>query len=104
MRKQNCWEHIGCGREMNGAKAEELGVCPAATEKRVDGMNGGVNGGRVCWAIAGTLCGGDASGTRAKDKGGCLRCDFYAQVHSEEGHSRVRAISVLRLLRAFPPP
>ncbi len=51
-----------CGREPSGSKAEALGVCPASTERKVDGANSGQNGGRVCWAIGGALCGGGVKG------------------------------------------
>ena len=57
MAKKNCWEFKQCGRQVGGAKAAQLGVCPAATETRLDRMHHGVNGGRACWAVAGTLCG-----------------------------------------------
>ena len=62
----------------------DLGVCPAATCTAANGVNHGENGGRVCWAIAGTLCGGKVQGTMANKLGNCLRCDFYGQVASEE--------------------
>lgn len=37
-RRQNCWEFKKCGREPGGAKASELGVCPAATDASSDGL------------------------------------------------------------------
>jgi hypothetical protein len=87
MAKQNCWEVKQCGRQPQGAKVNELGVCPAAVEKRLNGVNEGVNGGRACWAIAGTLCGGEVQGTFALKLGNCMTCEFYRQVHLEEsGH------------------
>ena len=46
--KLNCWEAMDCGRHKGGKKVDELGVCPASLEKRLDGVNGGVNGGRSC--------------------------------------------------------
>jgi len=88
MAKQNCWEFKKCGREPNGAKVQELGVCPAAVESRVDGIHGGHNGGRVCWAVAGTLCGGKVQGTFAVKLGNCLLCEFHKKVLLEEsGHT-----------------
>jgi hypothetical protein len=51
MNKQNCWEYKKCGREPNGLKALELGICPASTEKKIDKVNSGKNGGRACWAL-----------------------------------------------------
>lgn len=84
MSKQNCWEHKHCGREPGGAKATELGICPAATEHRTDTINQGKNGGRACWSIAGTLCGGAVQGTFASKIKNCLQCEFYKQVKDEE--------------------
>lgn len=43
--KVNCWELRKCGREPGGANVSEFGLCPAATEARVDGMNRGAKGG-----------------------------------------------------------
>jgi hypothetical protein len=84
MTKVNCWDYKKCGREPGGSKAGELGVCPAAVEVRTDGVNSGKNGGRACWAISGTLCGGKIQGTHAMKEGNCLNCDFYQIVQKEE--------------------
>jgi hypothetical protein len=78
-RKLNCWEFKKCGR---GPGNEP--VCPAATDARADGINGGDNGGRVCWVIAGTLCGGRQQGAFAVKIDTCLRCDFCQMVLGEE--------------------
>lgn len=85
MEKLNCWEHTKCGREPGGNGVEELGVCPCASEDSFDGMNGGKNGGRVCWAIAGTMCGGKVQGSFAEKRGTCVECDFFRRVQQEEG-------------------
>jgi len=89
MPKRNCWEFKKCGREPGGDKASELGVCPAATESRVDSINDGKNGGRCCWAIAGTLCGGKISAVFALKYANCLACEFYKKVKSEEGEGLI---------------
>lgn len=81
--RHNCWECMSCGRQPGGRHVDEFGVCPAATEARVHGMNGGVNGGRACWAVAGTLCGGRPSGLFSA-KGDCITCGFYKKVVTEE--------------------
>jgi hypothetical protein len=78
-RPVNCWEFKECGRGLGGDRA-----CPAATDKRADGVNRGTNGGRVCWAIAGTLCGGRQQGIYAVKLETCMRCDFYQFVIGEE--------------------
>ena len=66
-----------CGREPGGNKITELGTCPAATDKSLDGINFGTNGGRICWAFAGTFCAGEVQGTFAKKLDSCTECDFY---------------------------
>ncbi len=85
MAKQNCWEFKKCGREPGGAKAKELGICPAAIETKVNGTNSGKNGGRACWALTGTLCGGKVQGTFATKLANCMSCEFYQLVGAEEG-------------------
>lgn len=82
--KQNCWEFTNCGRGPGGARVGDAGPCPAATEAAADGKNGGTNGGRVCWTVAGTYCGGKLQGTYAAKIETCLRCEFCRQVLSEE--------------------
>ena len=82
--KLNCWEYEQCGRESDGKHCADLGVCPAATDETHDGVHGGVNGGRVCWAIAGTLCRGEVQGTMASKLGDCLQCEFSKTVSREE--------------------
>jgi len=83
--RRNCWQVRMCGREPGGRKAPELGVCPAASERRLDGIHGGVNGGRACWAIAGTLGSGKPECDLARKLAKCVDCDFYRMVHREEG-------------------
>ena len=82
--KKNCWEFKNCGRQVGGEKATELGICPAATEERLDGVHDGKKGGRACWVIAGTICRGEVQGTFAKKFEACEKCDFYTQVRNEE--------------------
>lgn len=79
----NCWEFKGCGREPHGVKVQELGVCPATTDISSDGFNGGKNGGRICWAVSGTFCGGDVQGTFAEKQLSCMTCDFFKIVKQE---------------------
>lgn len=83
--KLNCWEFKKCGRYPEGEKVAELGVCPVAVAASANGTNYGKNGGRVCWAIAGTLCGGNVQGTFAQKVGNCIRCEFFKKVAWEEG-------------------
>ena len=85
MHKLNCWEFKRCGREPGGAKVAELGPCPAARRESAHGVNGGINGGRLCWALTGTLCGGKVQGTFAHKLANCMQCDFYQMVRQQEG-------------------
>ncbi len=62
----NCWEFKKCGREKGGAKAQELGVCPAYPDH-----------GTSCARLAGTLCGGKVQGSFAMKLANCMQCDFY---------------------------
>ncbi len=48
-KKINCWEFKKCGREQGGEHAHDLGVCPSAIEKKLDGVHNGMNAGRACW-------------------------------------------------------
>ncbi len=80
----NCWEYKQCGREQNGKRTAELGVCPAALDISFDGINRGKNGGRVCWAIAGTFCEGKLQGAFADKRNSCVKCDFFRMVNSQE--------------------
>jgi len=83
----NCWEYNRCGREPGGEKAGMLGLCPAAEDVSYDGINSGSNGGRFCWAVAGTYCNGDSQGTFAEKRDSCLTCDFFRLVSRQEGES-----------------
>jgi len=98
MSKLNCWEFKKCGREGNGAKVKELGVCPASMEFKLEGINGGKAAGRACWAIAGTLCGGKLQGTFATKYANCLSCEFYMVVYKEEGADYKNTPSILTKL------
>jgi len=85
MPKINCWEFKQCGREPGGANTQALGVCPAALPSAYDGANRGLHGGRFCWAVAGTLCGGRVQGTFAKKFKTCLDCEFLKHVQEVRG-------------------
>ncbi len=85
MAKKNCWEVKNCGRQFGGANAHELGICPASSDISSDGTNGGSHGGRVCWSVAGTFCGGKVQGEYAQKSTTCMSCEFFKQVKKEEG-------------------
>ena len=85
MAKENCWEHMRCGCEPGGAKAKERGLCPAATERKLNGVHGGINAGRSCWIVARTLRDGQDQGDFTQKVRICAKCDFYRSVRKEEG-------------------
>jgi hypothetical protein len=76
----NCWEFKKCGREKGGAKAAELGVCPAYP-----------NDGKHCARLAGTLCGGVVQGCFAQKLANCMDCDFYKSAHYDKTYGKLSA-------------
>ena len=84
-KKLNCWEDTKCGREPGGTRSEQFGPCPAATDVTCDGINGGNNAGRLCWAIPATLCEGNVQGTCSDKAGNYQQCSFFRRVKYEEG-------------------
>ena len=98
MFKKNCWDHFKCGRQPGGEKVSELGICPAATETKLHGINDGVNGGRSCWAIAGTLCKGQTQGSYAQKLGDCLQCEFYKSIRQDQGKDLVTTKDIFKII------
>ena len=96
-KKLNCWEFKKCERQPGGKNVEDLGVCPAADDSSFNGINDGQNAGRICWAVAGTCCGGKVQGTFAEKRQSCVTCDFYQHVQKQEGTS----IANQKLLKFF---
>ncbi len=90
MKKLNCWEVKKCSRGKQNGK-----TCPAVTEHKLHGVHGGTRGGRACWVVAGTFCGGEEQGTYATKYHNCEKCDFYQRVKQEEG-SRYQYSNTLR--------
>ena len=97
MAKLNCWDVKRCGRQPGGHKTAELGVCEAATSTAFHGVHGGTNGGRACWIVTGTLCGGKVQGMFAQKSLSCNQCDFYKTVRKEEGKSFQPASALLQI-------
>lgn len=98
MAKKNCWEFKKCGREPGGYRVRQLGVCPATTDGRLDGVHDGRNSGRACWVVAGTLCRGEVQGSFAMKYLDCAKCDFYRLVKSEEGRDFVFSAKLIERL------
>ncbi len=89
-KKVNCWQYLKCGRELGGKSVEAQGVCPASSDNSFDGINSGISGGRFCWAVAGTYCGGEVQGCFAQKRQTCFDCRFYKLVNLEEGTANLR--------------
>jgi hypothetical protein len=85
-RLKNCWELRGCGRERGGSKVGELGECIASRQQM----------GHSCWAIAGTLCGGEVQGTFAASEGTCMLCPVLRSYH------RITGTEAKRVVQEFP--
>ncbi len=101
MLKKNCWEFKKCGRHEGGGHVNDLGVCPAAVNEKLDGTHGGKNAGRACWVVAGTMCGGNIQGTFAHKYNQCEKCEFYKAVKGEEGSTFEMSIVLLNRMRAL---
>ncbi|WP_417909173.1 two-CW domain-containing protein [Candidatus Electronema sp. PJ] len=101
MAKRNCWEVKQCGRQPGGINAKRDGICPAATLTAINGTNGGLNGGRACWALTGTMSGpaDKVQGTFARDLSSCYACKFYEQVMCEELDNFEGTVQIVRKLR-----
>ena len=96
--KKNCWEFFKCGREAGGSNEMDCGVCPASTESKLNGVHGGKNAGRACWAINGTFC-NDCFTKKFNEKfSSCLSCDFYKHVSSVEGTNFLFSIQLHEIL------
>jgi len=67
----------------NGKK--KCSECPVPSNANYNGINGGKNGGRVCWIILGTLCNENQQLVGTRQLEGCADCDFYRAVKEEEG-------------------
>jgi hypothetical protein len=96
---QNCWEYTNCGRGPKGVYGGRTDICPAATEKKLNGVHGGTNAGRACWVVAGTLCRGNTQGVFAQKYQTCQDCDFYKKVQKENYTNFQVSVSLLQRLR-----
>ena len=85
----NCWEFKKCGREPGGINANSEGVCPAAAEGRYSGINGGINGGRICWFVDDTRCDNGPTHTFLHKFERCQSCDFYLKVQKQQARHLV---------------
>ncbi len=103
MRKTNCWEYLNCGRGPGANAGQPWGPCPAASERRAHGVNGGRNGGRACWALAGSFSGRGVCGTLAAKISDCMDCSFFGLVGSEEGSDYMGAKAIFARIHMHHP-
>lgn len=96
---RNCWEFKACGRQPGGDRTDELGVCTVATCTMAHGINDGINGGRACWTIEGSLCGSKIQGNFSQKIGQCMSCDFYARVRQEQGQNYTGTKKILDIMK-----
>lgn len=78
---------------------DDLGVCPAATEERLDGVHDGTNAGRTCWVVAGTFCDGEAACIFVKEVKDCTHCEVHKKVSNEEFPYLLPTPELLRRLK-----
>ncbi len=81
--KPNCWDVMGCSRGIGDDTPCVGDACRAATETLVDGVNGGHNGGRACWAVAGSFA-MDSPDCKRHGPSSCVDCPFFRMVITEE--------------------
>ncbi|QWR76961.1 two-CW domain-containing protein [Candidatus Magnetomonas plexicatena] len=81
-KKLNCWEFHNCGRQPGGAHVERFGLCPVATATSFNGLHGGVNAGRACWAVLPSV--GKKKESYAAKIRRCTKCEFHQLVIKEE--------------------
>ncbi|SRR6266540_201741 len=99
MKQLNCWEFMKCGRERGGHNEAELGTCPAVTATEMNGANGGSNGGRACWVVAGTFCCGKTQGMYVYKQLHCDKCEFFKTVKAEEKDTYLKPKELLLRMR-----
>jgi hypothetical protein len=84
--KQNCWEVRNC-RMMIETSDQRTSLCPAIIYEELDGVHGGLNAGRMCWAVDGTYCNGGIQGSSEQKMDECRACGFFRSVANEEGEA-----------------
>jgi len=81
MKRLNCWEFMNCDR---GPKSKD-NPCPVAREITANGLNNGINGGRLCWVIIDSLDLRNIKCSERHDSSSCFVCEFRYRVLTEEG-------------------
>ena len=95
----NCWEKTECGLQPGGYRVREHGICPVAIATKANSIHGGVNGGRACWAIEGTITFCKVQCKQDQNISSCEECDFYREVKSQEGFSYLQPGEILSRMK-----
>ena len=85
MSKLNCWEVMKCGKGLSENDNSKYNSCPITTATSANGLNGGVNAGRICWIMAESCCNGEVKCSKLHRKDSCFSCEFRYKVTAEEG-------------------
>lgn len=100
--KLNCWQVMHCGREPGGINVDNEGICPAAKASQLNGAHFGKNGGRCCWAIAGTFSDNHVTCSFAKKLQSCEECDFYKFVANDMQNRLISVEEIIENLSKNP--
>jgi hypothetical protein len=73
----NCWDFKKCCKKKD-SRGNSNNLCPVKKEFNANGLNGGINGGRICWVIMDSHC-------KKKAQTNCFQCEFHYKVMAEEG-------------------
>lgn len=74
-----------CGKGPSENGNSKSSICPIATNTSAHALNGGINGGRICWIIAETCCNGEIKCSDLHRKDSCFQCEFRYKVTAVEG-------------------
>ena len=81
-KKLNCWEFLHCDYGPDSKHP-----CPAFTDETSNGVNRGINAGRICWEIPDTTCFNKPMGQFVEKREICFTCEFFYFVKEEEGEN-----------------
>jgi hypothetical protein len=74
-----------CGKGPSKNGNSKSNICPVASETSANGLNGGINGGRICWVIAEDGCKDKVKCSDLYRGDLCYQCEFRYNVRNEEG-------------------
>jgi hypothetical protein len=85
-----------CGKGPSGDGNGKHRSCPISAETSANTLNGGVNGGRICWIIAENCRNSKVKCSELSRMDPCFSCEFRYKVFAEEG-----LLSVCRATASF---